>query len=115
MIGDQEEDMDLATRYLGLRIKSPLIVGASPMADDLGAVRRLEDAGAAAIVLHSLFEEQITREQLAVFHHAGAHEESFAEALSYFPAPDGLPFGADAYLELIRIFNRFYQPDLEPL
>jgi dihydroorotate dehydrogenase (fumarate) len=94
--------MDLSTRWLGLRLKNPLVVGASPMVDDLGTVRRLEDAGAAAIVLHSLFEEQVLREQLASFHHYEAHEESFAEALSYFPSPADLPLGPDAYLELIR-------------
>jgi dihydroorotate dehydrogenase (fumarate) len=94
--------MDLSTRWLGLRLKNPLIVGASPMVDDLDTVRRLEDAGAAAIVLHSLFEEQIRREQLAAFQNFEAYEESSAEALSYFPAPDDLPLGPDAYLELIR-------------
>ncbi|HSK81449.1 MAG TPA: dihydroorotate dehydrogenase-like protein [Thermoanaerobaculia bacterium] len=94
--------MDLTTRYLGLRLKHPLIVGASPMVDDIGTVRRLEDAGAAAIVLHSLFEEQITREQLASVHAFEEHAESFAEATSYFPSPEGLPAGADTYLELIR-------------
>src|SRR5215213_3487982 len=94
--------MDLTTRYLGLRLKHPLIVGASPMVDDIGTVRRLEDAGAAAIVLHSLFEEQITREQLASVHAFEEHAESFAEATSYFPSPGGLPVGADTYLELIR-------------
>ena len=94
--------MDLSTRWLGLRLKNPLVVGASPMADDLDTVRRLEDAGAAAIVLHSLFEEQILREQLAGYRHVEAHRESSAEALSYFPATDGLPTGPDAYLELIH-------------
>jgi dihydroorotate dehydrogenase (fumarate) len=94
--------MDLTTRYLGLRLAHPLIVGASPMVDDLATVRRLEDAGAAAIVLHSLFEEQITREQLASFRQFEEPAESFAEALSYFPSPDDLPLGPDAYLELIR-------------
>lgn len=93
--------MDLTTRYLGLRLKNPLVVGASPMVHDLDTVRRLEDAGAAAIVLHSLFEEQILREQLAS-QYAEAHEESFAEALSYSPSPDDLPLETDAYLELIR-------------
>lgn len=77
--------MDLSTRWLGLRLKNPLIVGASPMADDLDTVRRLEDAGAAAIVLHSLFEEKILREQLA------SH-----------PPADGLPLGPEEYLQLIH-------------
>lgn len=94
--------MDLSTPWLGSRLKNPFVVGASPMVDDLGTVRRLEDSGAAAIVLCSLFEEQILREQLASFHHYEAHEESFAEALSYSPSPAGLPLGPDAYLELIR-------------
>jgi dihydroorotate dehydrogenase (fumarate) len=94
--------MDLSTPWLGLRLKNPLIVGASPMVDDLGTVRRLEDAGAAAIVLHSLFEEQIVREQLASLHSLDAHGDSSAEALSYFPAVDDLPLGPEEYLELIR-------------
>jgi len=94
--------MDLSTRWLGLRLKNPLIVGASPMVDDLGTVRRLEDAGAAAIVLHSLFEEQIVREQMASLSSLDAHDESSAEATSYFPAFDDLALGPDQYLELIR-------------
>jgi len=93
--------MNLSTRYLGLRLKNPFIAGASPMADDLDTVRRLEDAGAAAIVLPSLFEEQITREQLAGLA-LEAHCESTAEALSYFPAAADLPHGPDEALERIR-------------
>ena len=93
--------MDLSTPWLGLRLKNPLIVGASPMGDDLDTVRRLEDVGAAAIVLHSLFEEQILREQLASLHFE-SHYESSAEALSYFPSADDLPTGPDEYLDLIR-------------
>lgn len=94
--------MDLSTSWLGLRLKNPLIVGASPMVDDLGTVRRLEDAGAAAIVLHSLFEEQIVREQLASVRSLDAHGDSSAEALSYFPSLGDLPLGPEEYLELIR-------------
>ncbi|HEX7181836.1 MAG TPA: dihydroorotate dehydrogenase-like protein [Thermoanaerobaculia bacterium] len=93
--------MDLTTRYLGLRLKSPLIVGASPMVDDLDTVRRLEDAGAAAIVLHSLFEEQILREQLASLDLLVTHGAS-AEAPTFFPPADDLPLGPEEYLELIR-------------
>jgi len=70
--------MDLSTTYLGLKLKHPLMPGASPLADDLGSVRRLEDAGASAIVLRSLFEEQITRERLADEMHVRAHEHAFA-------------------------------------
>ena len=65
--------MDLSTTYMGLSLRHPLICGASPLSDELGAVRRLEDAGAAAIVLRSLFEEQITREQVATFVHTELH------------------------------------------
>jgi dihydroorotate dehydrogenase (fumarate) len=94
--------MDLSTTYLGFTLPHPLMPGASPLVDDLGAVKSLEDAGAAAIVMHSLFEEQITREQLGMVHHVLVHEESFAEALSYFPAPDEYTLGPDRYLEQVR-------------
>jgi dihydroorotate dehydrogenase (fumarate) len=91
--------MNLTTRYLGLELPHPLIAGASPLADDLDTVRRLEDSGAAAIVLRSLFEEQIAREQVAAFLHTERHGESFAEALSYFPTPQSFVFGPEEYLE----------------
>ena len=91
--------MNLSTRYLGLTLPHPLIPGASPLADDLDTVRRLEDAGAAAIVLRSLFEEQITREQVSAFLHSEMHGESFAEALTYFPTPQSFVFGPEEYLE----------------
>ncbi|MBE3112725.1 MAG: hypothetical protein IMZ46_19810 [Acidobacteria bacterium] len=70
--------MDLSTTYLGLRLSNPLMPGASPMADQMDWVRRLEDAGAAAVVLRSLFEEQITYEQQGMIHHMEIHEEAFA-------------------------------------
>jgi dihydroorotate dehydrogenase (fumarate) len=76
--------------------------GASPLVDDLDTVKRLEDAGASAIVMHSLFEEQITREQLASVRNILAHENSFAEALSYFPRVDEYALGPDRYLEQIQ-------------
>jgi dihydroorotate dehydrogenase (fumarate) len=91
--------MNLSTRYLGLDLPHPLLPGASPLADDLDTVRRLEDAGAAAIVLRSLFEEQITREQVSAFLHSEMHGESFAEALTYFPTPQSFVFGPEEYLE----------------
>jgi len=94
--------MDLSTSYLGFTLPHPFMPGASPMVDDLDTVRRLEDAGAAAIVMHSLFEEQITLEQLGTIHHMDAHAESFAEALSYFPQPDAYALGPDAYLDQVR-------------
>ena len=94
--------MDLSTTYLGFDLPHPLMPGASPMVDDLDTVRRLEDAGAAAIVMHSLFEEQITAEQVAHFTHTESHDLSFAEARSFFPGPDQFRLGPDAYLEQIR-------------
>ncbi len=93
--------MDLSTTYLGLRLAHPLIVGSSPLADNLDTVKKLEDAGAAAIVMHSLFEEQITREQLGTVMDMELHAESFAEALSYFPQPEDFRLGPDKYLEHI--------------
>lgn len=91
--------MDLATSYLGLKLPHPFMPGASPLVDDLDTVKRLEDAGAAAIVMHSLFEEQIVREQLASFLHTERHGESFAEALCYFPSPERFALGPEEYLE----------------
>ena len=94
--------MDLSTRYLGFTLPHPLMPGASPLVDDLDTVKRLEDAGAAAIVMHSLFEEQITRDDLGVVHDILVNEESTAEALSYFPRPDDFALGPDRYLEQLR-------------
>jgi dihydroorotate dehydrogenase (fumarate) len=94
--------MDLGTQYLGMRLPHPLVAGASPLSDDLDGVRRLEDAGAAAIVLRSLFEEQITREQMAEFMNLDFPGESFAEAISYFPSPNAFALGPVQYLEHLR-------------
>jgi dihydroorotate dehydrogenase (fumarate) len=94
--------MNLSTEYLGLMLPHPLVAGASPLSDDLDGARRLEDAGAAAIVLRSLFEEQITREQMAEHIHLDSHGESFAEASSYFPSPHAFVLGPFEYLEHLR-------------
>jgi dihydroorotate dehydrogenase (fumarate) len=94
--------MDLATTYLGFELPHPLMPGASPLVDDLDTVRRLEDAGAAAIVLHSLFEEQIEDEELGTFAALEHPAESFAEAVSYFPRSAEFRLGPDEYLEQIR-------------
>src|SRR6185503_5028210 len=90
---------DLSTTYLGLKLPHPLMPGASPMADDLDTVRRLEDAGAAAIVMHSLFEEQIVAEQLFSHHVMDMPSESYGESLSYFPNPEQYVLGPDEYVE----------------
>jgi dihydroorotate dehydrogenase (fumarate) len=94
--------MDLSTTYLGLRLPHPIVPGASPLAWDLGTIRRLEDAGAPAIILPSLFEEQITADELGTIHHLDAHEDAHAEALSYFPLADEFTMGPDRYLEHVR-------------
>src|SRR4029079_11573927 len=94
--------MNLSTEYLGLTLPHPLVAGAGPLADDLDGVRRLEDAGAAAIVLRSLFEEQITREQMSDYINLDSHGESFAEAASFFPSPHAFALGPFQYLEHLR-------------
>lgn len=94
--------MDLRTSYLGLELKNPLVASPSPLARDLANIRRLEDAGAAAVVLHSLFEEEINQESHALDRYLSDGTESYAEALTYFPeAPTYKAIGPDAYLEHI--------------
>lgn len=94
--------MDLTTTYLGLQLANPLVPGASPLADELDTVRRLEDAGAPAIVLRSLFEEQIALEAMDEHHSLDVHGDSFAEATSYFPPANAFVLRADQYLEHLR-------------
>ncbi len=94
--------MDLTTRYLGLTLRSPLVPSASPLSDDVDNYKRMEDAGAGAIVLHSLFEEQLTREQESLQQHLTYGTESFAEALTYFPEPQEFHRAPEDYLNLIR-------------
>lgn len=94
--------MTLATRYLGLDLKNPLIASASPLNLDLGNIRALEDHGAAAVVLPSIFEEQIEQEQAELERYGFAGADSFAEALSYFPPLDSYRTGTATYLDTIR-------------
>jgi len=98
--------VDLRTKYLGLELKNPIVAAASPLTESLDHQKRLEDAGVAAIVLPSLFEEQILTEEenLAKVHDFGA--DSFAEALSYFPEPEEYRLGTDEYLDRIRNAKR---------
>lgn len=93
--------IDLTAEYLGLKLRSPLVVSASPLARDIANLQRMEEAGAAAVVLHSLFEEQITAEAHAL-DRLLSEGESYAEALSYFPELNSYGMGPDAYLEHIR-------------
>jgi dihydroorotate dehydrogenase (fumarate) len=94
--------MNLSTTYLGFDLPHPLIPGASPLVDDVDTVRRLEDAGAPMLVMHSLFEEQIVREELAVTRSIVTPQESYAEALTYFPEPKEFALGPEDYLEHLR-------------
>ena len=94
--------MDLSTTYLGLHLAHPFMAGASPLSDSLDGVRRLEDGGAAAIVLRSLFEEQITMAESGRMHGMDPHERAFADLLSEFPDQASYVFTPDAYLEHVR-------------
>lgn len=90
---------DLSTHYLGMNLKNPIVPSASPLSKDLGNVKRMEDAGAAAVVMYSLFEEQITHEMLELYHHTSYHADSHAEASNYFPEHSDYVHGPDEYLE----------------
>jgi len=94
--------VDLTTTYLGLTLKTPLVASASPLSKKVDTVRRLEDAGISAVVMYSLFEEQISHESHALDHFLSHGSESFAEALTYFPDLDHYNVGPDEYLNLIR-------------
>lgn len=94
--------MNIETSYLGLTLRSPLVASASPLSESVDNIRRMEDAGAGAVVLFSLFEEQIRRERETLYEHLTNNTESFPEALSYFPEPETYHAGPDQYLELIR-------------
>lgn len=91
--------MDISTTYLGLKLRSPLVPSASPLSEEVDGIKRLEDAGAAAVVMYSLFEEQIRAERMELHHHLEHGTESFPEALTYFPEPDELFVGPEDYLK----------------
>ena len=93
--------MNLTTNYLGLKLENPLVVGASPFCDNVATARQLQDAGAAAIVMRSLFEEQIDAEQRALVHHVETSAESTAEATSFFPSFSEYQLTPDHYLRQI--------------
>jgi dihydroorotate dehydrogenase (fumarate) len=90
---------DLSTKYLGLTLKNPLVVAACSLTDDLANLKKMEEAGASAIVLHSLFEEQIEFEQEETHRLYERGAESFPEALSYFPELDDYRIGPESYVE----------------
>ncbi|MBF2007370.1 dihydroorotate dehydrogenase-like protein [Chlorogloeopsis fritschii PCC 9212] len=94
--------MDLTTTYMGMKLRSPLVPSASPLSKDIDNIKRMEDEGAGAVVMHSLFEEQITLERYELHHHLTYGTESFPEALTYFPEPNGFQIGPEEYLNHIR-------------
>ena len=94
--------MKLETTYLGLRLKHPIVPSASPLSETLDGILNLEDSGASAIVLFSLFEEQIEAHGARLHHHLSYGEESYSEALTYIPDLGEYTIGPDAYLELLR-------------
>lgn len=94
--------MDLVTHYMGLRLRNPLIASASPLNRDVAVLRALEDHGAGAVVLPSIFEEQIDAERHELEARTQVPAIGFAEAQSYFPSYDGYGFGAEGYLDIVR-------------
>ena len=94
--------MDLRTRYMGLELQHPIVASASPLSEDVDNIRRMEDAGAAAVVMFSLFEEQLKHEAAAMEYLMEYGTESFAEALSYFPEVEEYRAGPERYLELLH-------------
>lgn len=90
--------MNLTTNYLGIKLRSPLVVSASPLSEDLDNIKRMEDAGAAAVVLYSLFEEQLRQDRVELAGNLQRGTQSFAEALTYFPEPEDFCLGPEEYL-----------------
>lgn len=93
--------MDLSTTYLGLKLRTPFVAAASPLSEEIDTIREMEDAGASAVVLYSLFEEQLRQDRNDLVSSLEQGTESFAEALTYFPEPDEYRLGPDEYLEHI--------------
>ncbi len=93
---------DLSTSWMGLTLAHPIVMGASPLVDNLDSVKKLEDAGVAAITMHSLFEEQLAADQLAAHRFFDGPANSYAEAANWFPSTADFKLGPDAYLEQIR-------------
>jgi dihydroorotate dehydrogenase (fumarate) len=98
--------MDLTTTYLGLKLQTPLVPSASPLSEDLENIKLMEDAGASAVVLHSLFEEQLRAERIELHHYLTQGTDSYPEALSYFPEPAEFHVGPEAYLKHISQAKR---------
>ncbi|MFC2135532.1 dihydroorotate dehydrogenase-like protein [Bacteroidota bacterium] len=93
--------MDLSTSYMGIKLKNPIVPSASPLSESVDSVKVMEDAGAAAVVVYSLFEEQLSHESGELDHYLSQGTESFAEAMSYFPETTDFKLGPDEYLDHI--------------
>jgi dihydroorotate dehydrogenase (fumarate) len=94
--------IDLSTSYLGLQLHTPLVPSASPLSQEIDGIRRLEDAGASAVVLYSLFEEQLRQEEFELDHHLSHGTDSFAELQTFFPQANEFHLGPEGYLNHIR-------------
>ncbi|HMP73750.1 MAG TPA: dihydroorotate dehydrogenase-like protein [Kiritimatiellia bacterium] len=94
--------MDLSTTYLGLKLKNPIIHSSSPLSDQVDNIRALEDAGAGAVVMFSIFEEQLRLESAALDHYTTQGADSFAESLSYFPSTEDYNISPHRYLDLVQ-------------
>jgi dihydroorotate dehydrogenase (fumarate) len=101
--------LDLTTSYLGLSLRNPLVASASPLTEHVDTVRQLADAGIAAVVMPSLFEEQITHESLELDHYLHATSHTYAESLDFFPDFERYEIGPDAYLDQVRRLKRAVQ------
>jgi dihydroorotate dehydrogenase (fumarate) len=94
--------MTLTTNYMGMALKNPIVASSSPLSHNVDSIRRLEDAGAAAVVMYSLFEEQITFDSFYIDYYLTSGTDSFAESLTYFPEMQGYNLWPDEYMNLIR-------------
>jgi dihydroorotate dehydrogenase (fumarate) len=94
--------MDLSTNYLGLNLKSPIVPSAGPLSTDIDNIKAMEDAGAGAVVLYSLFEEEIEHDALELDHYTLDNTDSFPEAQSFFPIPYDIKIGGEEYLNHVR-------------
>ncbi len=94
--------MDLQSTFMGLTLQHPIVASASPLSESVDGIKRMEDAGAAAVVMFSLFEEQLKHENAAIEHLMSSGTESYAESLSFFPEIDDYRAGPEDYLNLIR-------------
>jgi dihydroorotate dehydrogenase (fumarate) len=97
--------VDLTTTYLGLQLKNPVVASASPLTWEVGTARQLEDAGVSAIVMHSLFEEEITHESHELDHYLRRGTDSFSEATDFFPEIEDMAIGPEKYLEQVRLIK----------